>query len=50
MSKIYTCKLAIMRTEDVRARARTEGGKLPYQRDKPHFTEKTGVTFQVVEG
>ena len=32
-----------MRKESVRTRARTKGRKLPYQRDKLHFTEKTGV-------
>ena len=27
----------------MRARARTKGRKMPYQRDKPHFTERIGV-------
>ena len=43
MSRCCTVKLAIMRMEGVCTRARTEGRKMPYQRDKPHFTEKSAV-------
>ncbi len=43
MYNYKTLKLAEMRKELVRTRARTEGEKMPYQRDKPHFTEKSAV-------
>ncbi len=43
MYNYKTLKLAEMRKELMRTRARTEGEKMPYQRDKPHFTQKSAV-------